>query len=244
MGPADIERTLSRTSLQGLLAKWQIRQTSQGCGGGQPRLYAAGGGKPGQSPQRRRCRQGLEKEFGGWVRVGETFQLGEVGETLMLGRVRRQCCRHWLRSGANLGLSLSSGTSHHGNLNLSFSRMRVIVIEISSKTVKMTYTNVCPVLSRRPPWRCSIIICSEHREGRSQRWRAVRAASQGLVSCLKDRGAGSTQCILGQEEYGSTGARAGEAVVGLNAALPSPAAWEPGACWTLCLLKRHDSSLD
>lgn len=44
---------------------------------------------------RRRCRQGLKlkEEFGRWVGMGETIQVEEVGEGLVLGRVRRHCCQ-------------------------------------------------------------------------------------------------------------------------------------------------------
>lgn len=35
----------------------------------------------------------LKEEFGRWVGMGETIQVEEVGEGLVLGRVRRHCCQ-------------------------------------------------------------------------------------------------------------------------------------------------------
>lgn len=68
-----------------------------------------------------------------------------MGEGLTLGRVRRLCCLTVEIAGSGVGQTCvyvsALALSSCGNLSVSLSKMRII-IEISSKIVRMTYTNV------------------------------------------------------------------------------------------------------
>lgn len=126
----------------------------------------------------------MKQEYGKWVGAVETFQVEEVGESLV-----------WEVGGPKVTLAGSGARCtwvlvpalalyRCGNLSLHFFKMRLIIIEISSKMLRITYNNIYQGLSAGLTRKWSTTVSSEHRVGCDQREMDCRA----LVSCRRDRG--------------------------------------------------------